>query len=403
MKIKLIRRRALDIVWLIPYKVGVLEIRNIYKRFDSQITDRTGPETSAALEAIDLQIAQGEFFSLLGPSGCGKSTLLRIIAGFEAATSGEILWQGRSLNDVPPRERPFNMVFQRYALFPHMTVAENVAFGPRLRRESRAHLKDRVADALEAVGLAGFADRKPETLSGGQAQRVALARAFINQPACVLLDEPLAALDQKLREQMHTELRALQKKLGMTFIFVTHDQEEAMLLSDRIAVMNRGRIEQVSSPRELYQNPSSIFCAQFVGRSNELAAQLETNYFDLNGNGFVSALGNGVLVKGRAICTKLSQLPRGGNVRFFVRPEHVRVVRDGSNTELNRLPAQLMRFIYRGQDSEMMLRLQDGSGTVLRSRAGLPSNLLDSASFAEGQLVFAEFAPHDTLFFASVQ
>ena len=219
----------------------MLEIRSIQKQFGSQ----------TALQSIDLVVKKGEFFSLLGPSGCGKSTLLRILAGLDNATAGQILWDGLRIDNLPARERPFNMVFQKYALFPHLTVQENIAFGLKIKKISSAETDLRVKEAMDLVNLHTFKNRMPETLSGGQAQRVALARALVNRPQCLLLDEPLTALDQKLREHMQTELRLLQRRVGLTFIFVTHDQEEAMLLSDRIAVMSEGRLEQVSEPKKL--------------------------------------------------------------------------------------------------------------------------------------------------------
>ncbi|MGE0634460.1 MAG: ABC transporter ATP-binding protein, partial [Pseudobdellovibrionaceae bacterium] len=206
----------------------MLELRSIEKKFGSQI----------ALRRLDLQIQEGEFYSLLGPSGCGKTTLMRIISGLETDFSGEIYWKGQRIEHLPARQRPFNMVFQKYALFPHLDIFGNLAFGPRLKNKSEKEIRGKAGEVLNLVGLGGYENRLPETLSGGQQQRVALARALMNEPEILLLDEPLSALDQKLREHMQTELRLLQRKLGLTFIFVTHDQEEAMVMSDRIAVMN---------------------------------------------------------------------------------------------------------------------------------------------------------------------
>ena len=220
------------------------------------------------LEKLNLEIKAGEFFSLLGPSGCGKTTLLRLIAGLETSSGGQILFKGERIDQLPARQRPFHMVFQRYALFPHLTVFENVAFGLRLKNTPEAQINTRVLESLELVSLTNFENRWPETLSGGQQQRVALARALVNRPEILLLDEPLSALDLKLRERMQGELKTLQQKTGITFIFVTHDQGEALALSDRLAVMNKGKIEQVGTPKEIYEKPASLFVADFVGESS---------------------------------------------------------------------------------------------------------------------------------------
>ncbi len=234
-----------------------------------------------ALRAVDdlsLSIAGGEFFSLLGPSGSGKTTCLRLVAGFELPDEGRILLEGQDVSRVPPHQRNVNTVFQDYALFPHLTVLQNVAYGPRVRGVARATREARAAEMLELVQLEGFGARRPGQLSGGQRQRVALARALINEPRVLLLDEPLGALDLKLREEMQTELKALQRRLGITFVYVTHDQGEALSMSDRVAVFNAGRIEQLSTPQELYARPRTQFVARFVGSANvlppELSAQL---------------------------------------------------------------------------------------------------------------------------------
>jgi putative spermidine/putrescine transport system ATP-binding protein len=221
-----------------------------------------------AVDNLDLDIAEGEFFSMLGPSGSGKTTVLRLIAGFEQPTAGTIELRGQDVTGRAPFDRDVNTVFQDYALFPHMTVLENVAYGLRVRGVSRARRTELARAALESVALGGFGDRKPSQLSGGQRQRVALARATVVEPKVLLLDEPLGALDLKLREQMQVELKELQRSLGITFIFVTHDQEEALTLSDRIAVFNAGRIEQLGTPAEIYESPASPFVASFVGTSN---------------------------------------------------------------------------------------------------------------------------------------
>ena len=221
-----------------------------------------------AVEELTLEVGTGEFFALLGPSGSGKTTCLRIVAGFEQATSGRVWLAGRDVSHVPPFNRPVNTVFQDYALFPHMAVADNVGYGLRVRRVPKAQRRDAVAHALRTVRLEGYEDRRPSQLSGGQRQRVALARAIVNRPRVLLLDEPLGALDRKLREQMQVELKQLQRELGITFVFVTHDQDEALTMSDRIAVFNAGRLEQVGTPSDVYDRPATPFVADFIGTSN---------------------------------------------------------------------------------------------------------------------------------------
>jgi putative spermidine/putrescine transport system ATP-binding protein len=234
------------------------------------VTKRFGDVTAVA--GVDLDIREGEFFSMLGPSGSGKTTMLRMIAGFELPTTGTIILHGRDVTRTPPFDRDVNTVFQDYALFPHMTVAQNVGYGPRVQRVPRAEIARRVDEALASVRLAEFGARRPNQLSGGQRQRVALARALINRPAVLLLDEPLGALDLKLREEMQVELKAIQQQVGITFVFVTHDQQEALTMSDRIAVFDQGRIEQVGTPKEIYDRPATPFVAGFVGTSNLVPA-----------------------------------------------------------------------------------------------------------------------------------
>jgi putative spermidine/putrescine transport system ATP-binding protein len=233
------------------------------------LTKRYG--TVTAVDAIDLEVAHGEFFTLLGPSGSGKTTTLRMVAGFEVPDQGSIELAGEDVSRLPPYERPVNTVFQDYALFPHMTVQENVEYGLMVRRIKKGERRRRADEALEMVRLAGYGDRKPSQLSGGQRQRVALARAIVNHPKVLLLDEPLGALDLKLRQQLQIELKQIQKRLGMTFVYVTHDQEEALTMSDRIAVFNEGHVEQVGTPAEMYEHPRTEFVAGFIGTSNVLA------------------------------------------------------------------------------------------------------------------------------------
>lgn len=223
-----------------------------------------------AVDHVDLDIYEGEFITLLGPSGSGKTTVLRMIAGFEKPDAGSVLLAGQDVSQLPPYERDVNTVFQDYALFPHMNVLENIEYGLRVKGISKEDRRKRALDALHQIRLDGYEDRRPGQLSGGQRQRVALARALVNWPAVLLLDEPLGALDLKLREQMQIELKALQREVGITFVFVTHDQEEALSMSDRIAVFNHGRIEQIGTPREIYENPKSAFVSEFVGQTNQL-------------------------------------------------------------------------------------------------------------------------------------
>src|SRR3954454_13501835 len=248
---------------------AAIELVGIAKRFHS----RRGAVT--AVERVDLTIVEGEFFSLLGPSGCGKTTTLRMIGGFEEPSEGQILFYGRDVFGVPPNHRDVNMVFQSYALFPHMSVFDNVAFGLRRKGVDGAQVHQRVNEMLDLVQLEGKSERRPRELSGGQQQRVALARALVNRPRALLLDEPLAALDLKLRQAMQIELKRIQREVGITFIFVTHDQNEALTMSDRLVVMNAGRIEQLGAPRDVYEHPRTRFVAGFIGTSNLITGTVE--------------------------------------------------------------------------------------------------------------------------------
>ena len=290
-----------------------------------------------AVESADFSIQRGEFFSMLGPSGCGKTTTLRMIAGFESPTEGRILLAGVDVSHVPPYRRDVNTVFQQYALFPHMTVFDNVAYGLRSRRVPRDDLGARVKSILEIVRMGEFAGRFPSQLSGGQQQRVALARALVNRPAALLLDEPLAALDRALRQAMQLELKRIQRETAVTFVFVTHDQTEALTMSDRVAVMNKGRVEQIGTPAEIYHHPASAFVAGFIGEANLLPG---TAAAAVNGDLSVSVSGISVPVDGRGA-------PQEGPVLVMVRPERVRVGRteppDGRG-----LPATVGAIVFRG-------------------------------------------------------
>jgi spermidine/putrescine transport system ATP-binding protein len=305
-----------------------------------------------AVRGIDLDIPPGEFFSLLGPSGCGKTTTLRMIAGFERPTGGRILLDGNDVSDTPPDKRNVNTVFQSYALFSHLTVAENVAFGLRFKKLSSEEARAKVNQALSLVRLEGFRDRKPHQLSGGQQQRVALARALILNPSVLLLDEPLGALDAKLRKALQIELKALQEKVGITFLYVTHDQEEALTMADRIAVMNEGRIEQCGSPREVYEEPASAYVADFLGVSNLLDAEAVGREPDGRCR---------LRIGGLELLASKGHVAASGPVKVVVRPERVRVEAGGGATGENRLPGRIERVVYAGAISQLVVDLTLGA------------------------------------------
>ena len=279
---------------------------------------------AAAVRDVTLSILEGEFFSLLGPSGCGKTTTLRMIAGFEVPDEGRILLQGEDGTSVSPNRRPVNMVFQQYALFPHMSIYDNVAFGLKVKRVPRSEHNDRISEILRVVELEGLERRRPRQLSGGQQQRVALARALVNRPAALLLDEPLGALDVKLRKQMQFELKRIQHELGTTFVYVTHDQDEALAMSDRIAVMNGGRVEQIGKPREIYEHPSTAFVADFIGSLNAL----EFTAHELVGGFAVMRLGE----RERIVVPVASDTRTGDSFRVAVRPERIQIGPVGGST-----------------------------------------------------------------------
>jgi spermidine/putrescine transport system ATP-binding protein len=278
----------------------------------------------AAVDDLSLDITTNEFFSLLGPSGCGKTTTLRMIGGFEDPTYGTVYLGGRDVTDLPPYQRDVNTVFQSYALFPHLDVYENVAFGLRRKKVARDEVERRVGEALQLVDLAGFDRRKPPQMSGGQQQRVALARALVNRPRVLLLDEPLGALDLKLRKQMQLELKTIQQEVGITFIYVTHDQEEAMTMSNRLAVMRHGRIEQLGAPEEVYEHPATEFVAGFLGASNLLDGEVAA----LNGTATIR-LASGETVVADDVATASSV---GSSVKVGVRPEKISIVADEGDT-----------------------------------------------------------------------
>ncbi|AMY67529.1 ABC transporter ATP-binding protein [Frigidibacter albus] len=320
-----------------------VEARNVVKAFGQ------GNSAVRALDDVSLTIAKGEFFTLLGPSGCGKTTLLRLIAGFESPTSGAILLGGRDITALPPNRRPVNTVFQSYALFPHLTVAQNVAFGLQMLGKPKAEVAETVARMLALVKLEAFAGRRTSQLSGGQQQRVALARALAPAPQVLLLDEPLSALDLKLRKEMQTELKRLQTETGITFVFVTHDQEEALTMSDRIAVMSAGQILQIGTPRQIYTRPANRFVASFIGETNFLTARIAGGAAHLAGGTIALPAGT----------------PDTASTTLAIRPEHLRIAPAGTP---GALPATVAHSVYFGTDSHLHLRLADGAELVARQQ-----------------------------------
>ncbi len=330
----------------------------------------TGDEGVRALDDVSVRIEKGEFFTLLGPSGCGKTTLLRLIAGFETPTAGQILLEGRDITEDPPNRRPVNTVFQSYALFPHLSVARNIGFGLEMLGRTRADVKRATEKMLTLVQLEEFASRKPQQLSGGQQQRVALARALAPEPEVLLLDEPLSALDLKLRKEMQRELKRLQTETGITFIFVTHDQEEALTMSDRIAVMRSGRILQVGSPRDIYNHPVDRFVADFIGETNFLSGTAEGAQVRLTSGDLVSAPLNG----------------RHGEITLAVRPEQIRLCASG---EPGSLRATIADTVYFGTDTHCHVALNDGTEIVAR----LQSPPSGDVGLVQGAAVGLRFEP----------
>ncbi|WP_413467270.1 ABC transporter ATP-binding protein [Mycolicibacterium sp. 120270] len=324
-----------------------MEIDNVTKRFSDYV----------AVKEADFSIASGEFFSMLGPSGCGKTTTLRMIAGFETPTEGAIRLEGKDVSKVPPHKRNVNTVFQHYALFPHMTVWDNVAYGPRSMKKDKAEVKRRVDELLEVVRLTDFAQRKPAQLSGGQQQRVALARALVNYPSALLLDEPLGALDLKLRHAMQFELKRIQREVGITFVYVTHDQEEALTMSDRIAVMNAGNVDQIGSPTEIYDRPSTVFVASFIGQAN-LWAGTQTGRANRD---FVQ-----VEVLGSSLKAKPGEtaIEPGGQATLMVRPERVRVSMEAPTGDVVSVPATVTDLTFQGPVVRVSLAALDESPII---------------------------------------
>jgi len=347
----------------------------VTKRFDDY----------TAVADADFSIGAGEFFSMLGPSGCGKTTTLRMIAGFETPTDGAIRLEGVDVSRVPPHKRNVNTVFQHYALFPHMTVWDNVAYGPRSQKKDKSAIKKSVDEMLDVVRLSDYALRKPSQLSGGQQQRVALARALVNYPSALLLDEPLGALDLKLRHVMQFELKRIQRELGITFVYVTHDQEEALTMSDRIAVMNAGNVEQIGTPTEIYDRPASVFVAGFIGQANlwhgRQTGRANRDYVEID------VLGTTL----RARPGEISIEP-GGEATLMVRPERVRVSMEPPAGDLATVRATVADLTFQGPVLRLSLAAADGSPVL--AHVGTEQDL---PMLRPGDQVYVGWAPEASL------
>jgi len=350
-----------------------VEIRNAVKAHGATL----------AVDHLSLEVRRGEFFSILGPSGSGKTTTLRLLAGFERLDQGDILIEGRSMRSVPPNHRPVNLVFQHYALFPHLTVFGNVSFGLEMRRLPKEEIRSRVASVLDMVRLTPKQDRWPAQLSGGEQQRVALARALVNQPSVLLLDEPLGALDQQLRQDMQVELKAIQEQVGITFICVTHHQEEALTMSDRVAIMHQGRLLQVGSPQEIYEAPASSFVAGFIGVSNTLRGRIARF------NGTTCDVTVPGLPTGQAIVARPSAgAGVGSSVTLVLRPERLHLsneVRVGGFD--NVLEGRVSKAVYNGSEMQYLLSLADG----ISWKARVPNVGEGQKKFLPGEAVFVRW------------
>ncbi|VEG55925.1 spermidine/putrescine ABC transporter ATPase [Mycolicibacterium aurum] len=353
----------------------VIEIDHVTKRFDDYV----------AVADADFSIASGEFFSMLGPSGCGKTTTLRMIAGFETPTEGAIRLEGTDVSRTPPNKRNVNTVFQHYALFPHMSVWDNVAYGPRSAKKDKAEVRKRVDELLEIVRLSDFAERRPAQLSGGQQQRVALARALVNYPSALLLDEPLGALDLKLRHVMQFELKRIQREVGITFVYVTHDQEEALTMSDRIAVMNAGNVEQIGTPTDIYDRPSTVFVASFIGQAN-LWAGRQTGRANRD---FVEIDVLGSTLKARQGDTTIEP---GGHATLMVRPERLRVTMDQPTGDVSGVRATVSDLTFQGPVVRLSLAAPDESTII--AHVGPEQDL---PLLRPGDQVYVSWAPDASL------
>ncbi len=355
-----------------------VELRNVIKSFPGP-----GGEEVQAVKNVTMQIRDGEFFSMLGPSGCGKTTSLRMIAGFELPTSGEVLIHGKAMGQTPPFKRPINTVFQNYALFPHMTIGENVAFGLEMKGVSKSEIGPRVKQALEMVRLPGYETRRPRQMSGGQQQRVALARALVNRPEVLLLDEPLGALDLKLRKEMQLELKTLQREVGITFIYVTHDQEEALTMSDRIAVMDHGVVKQTGLASDIYEEPNCRFVADFIGETNFIEGKVlsvagNQAEFEADGLKFVAAIQPGV--------------SRGDNATLAVRPERIRLTHEKPGDTPNTFAGVVRESIYIGTDTRYLVELSPTVGVRVRQQNTVPVGM-PALEGAAGMKVWASWTP----------
>jgi spermidine/putrescine transport system ATP-binding protein len=334
---------------------GEIELSKLTKQF----------EELTAVDGIDLHIPGGEFFSLLGPSGCGKTTTLRMIAGFERPTSGEIFLDGTDVAYTPPHQRNVNTVFQNYALFPHLNVCDNIAYGLKRAKRPKAEIRERVGTALELVQLPGYERRQPSQLSGGQQQRVALARALVLNPTVLLLDEPLGALDAKLRKALQIELKSLQQEVGITFLYVTHDQEEALTMSDRLAVMNGGHIEQVGAPQDVYEDPETLYVADFLGVSNLMEATIVSS----------GTSACQVALDGYELQTRGTDRDVTGEAKIVIRPERVELEEHGSPSGPNRIPGMVERVVYVGSAIQVIVRGATGESLqalVQNTGGGIP-------------------------------
>jgi spermidine/putrescine transport system ATP-binding protein len=367
--------RALSQLTQADARQNVVALAGVVKRFG----------TVTAVERLDLQIGRGEFFSMLGPSGCGKTTTLRIIGGFEIPTEGTVYLDGRDVTELPAYRRDVNTVFQSYGLFPHLNVHDNVAFGLRRKKVPAKEIERRVGEVLELVGLPRFGKRRPSQLSGGQQQRVALARALVNHPQLLLLDEPLGALDLKLRKQMQLELKRIQREVGITFVFVTHDQEEAMTISDRLAVMSDGRIEQLGRPEDVYDRPATPFVAEFLGASNLLEGTCRSD----DGRWSVIELATGEIVRAPS---SVGWRP-GDKVRVGMRPEKIRVSHEASPSDAgwNSLRATLSAAVFVGVSYQYFFECAGGGNMT-----SFASNSGSGPVAAPGQAVRLEWLPEHT-------